>query len=109
MLATFFLRRGGVSVSFVQTIAYTTSKPDDMRALGDEFNRENPTSPGLVNVRVFKDRDRENSYLLVAEFESYEQAMENSGRPEVDALSKRMAELADAAPVFTNYDVIQEM
>ncbi len=96
-------------MKFVQTIAYTTSKPDEMRALGDEFNRENPTSPGMATVKVLKDRDREDSYLVVAEFETYEQAMENSERPETDAFAKRMAELADAAPVFTNYDVIQEM
>lgn len=96
-------------MSFVQTIAYTTSKPDEMSALGDEFNQANPSSPGLVSVKVLKDRDQENSYLLVAEFESYEQAMENSARPEVDAFAKRMAELADGAPAFTNYDVIQEM
>jgi len=96
-------------VNFVQTVAYTTSKPDEMRALGDEFNRENPDSPGMVSVRLLKDRDRENTYLLVAEFDSYEQAMENSARPEVDAFAKRMAELADGPPAFANYDLIHEM
>ena len=33
--------------------------------------------------------------MVIAEFESYELAMENSARPETDAFAKQMAELSD--------------
>ena len=93
-------------MKFIQTIAYTTSDPDAMAALAGE--EDYAGSPGLVSIRVLKDRDRENAYLVVAEFETYELAMENSARPETDALAKRMAELVDGPPEFTNYDVVME-
>jgi quinol monooxygenase YgiN len=95
-------------VSFIQTISYTTTRVDDIRAVSDEFERDNPNAPGLVGLKFLKDRDRENAYLVIAEFESYDVAMENSARPETDAFARKMAELVDAPPVFGNYDVIED-
>ena len=46
--------------------------------------------------------------MVIAEFETYELAMQNSNRPETDAMAKRMAELCDGPPVFGNYDLIHE-
>jgi quinol monooxygenase YgiN len=97
-------------MKFVQTIAWKTSRPDEMRALAERFRAENPEpGPGMAGLKMLKDRDQEDSYLMIAEFESYDLAMQNSARPEVDAFSKEMAALADGPPVFGNYDVIDEM
>jgi quinol monooxygenase YgiN len=96
-------------MTFVQTIAYTTTRPDEMKALNERYRAENPDGgPGFLGLKVLKDRDRENSYLIVVEFENYELAMQNSGRPEVDAFAREMSGLADGAPTFGNYDVIEE-
>ena len=95
---------------FLQTIAWKTSRPDEMKALADRFQAENPDpGPGFHGLKMLKDRDQENSYLMIAEFENYDLAMQNSARPEVDAFSKEMMALADGPPVFGNYDVIEEM
>ena len=97
-------------MKFVQTIAWKTSRPDEMKALADRFQTENPDpGPGFVGLKMLKDRDQENGYLMIAEFENYDLAMQNSARPEVDAFSKEMMALADGPPVFGNYDVIDEM
>ena len=93
---------------FIQTISYTTSRPDDMRALAEGFQQENPAAPGIIGIKLLKDRDRGNAYLLIAEFESYDVAMENSARPETDAFAKQMSALADSGPEYGNYDLIQE-
>jgi hypothetical protein len=82
---------GRLAVKFVQTIAWKTSRVDEMRAVADRFRAENPDpGPGFLGLKLLKDRDRENSYLVVAEFESYDLAMQNSARPEVDAFNKEM-------------------
>jgi quinol monooxygenase YgiN len=96
-------------MSFIQTISYTTTKPEELQALSEQFDRDNPDAPGFVGIKVLKDRDKENNYLVIAEFENYEVAMENSARPETDAFAKKMAELVDGPPTFGNYDVIQTM
>jgi hypothetical protein len=46
--------------------------------------------------------------MVIAEFENYDLAMQNSARPETDAFAKRMAELCDGPPSFGNYDLIRE-
>ncbi|MDP9226262.1 MAG: hypothetical protein M3P18_20975 [Actinomycetota bacterium] len=94
-------------MKFIQTIAYTTSKAEEIRALSDQF-REAGTPPGAVSIKVLKDRERENAYLVIAEFESYELAMQNSARPETDAFAQKMAALVDGPPAFGNYDVVEE-
>ena len=96
-------------MKFVQTIAWKTSRVDEMRAVAERFQAENPDpGQGFLGLKMLKDRDHENSYLVVAEFESYELAMQNSARPEVDAFNKEMMALADGPPTFGNYDVIDE-
>jgi antibiotic biosynthesis monooxygenase (ABM) superfamily enzyme len=65
-------------------------------------------APGFRGSRILRDRDRDGAYLVIAEFDSYEQAMESSGCPQTDAFARRMRELVDGAPVYGNYDVIAE-
>ncbi len=94
---------------FIQTISFSTSRYDEMQQMMDEFDeQQGAQSPGFKGLKILKDRDNENAYLIVAEFESYELAMENSARPETDAFAKRMAELSEGAPTFGNYDLVHE-
>ena len=95
-------------MKFVQTISFTTARMDEMQALMDAFDNEPGSRAGFLGAKVLKDRDRENTYMVVAEFETYELAMENSARPETDAFAKQMAELSDGSPTFANYDLIHE-
>jgi hypothetical protein len=85
-------------MAFIQTISYRTTRPDEIQALAEKFNRDNPDALGLIGTKVLKDRDRGNAYLIIAEFENYEIAMENSARPETDAFAKQMGELIEGAP-----------
>ena len=95
-------------MAFVQTISFTTSRLDELRALEQEYEGEQGgQAPGFRSTRILKDRDRENAYMVVAEFDSYELAMENSARPETDAFAKRMAELVDGPVTYGNYDVLE--
>ncbi len=100
-------------MTFVQTISFTTSKMEEMQKLMDDFSEANlagdrAASVGFVRTQVLKDRDRENAYMVVAEFATYEEAMQNSGRPETDAFAKAMGAMCDAPPVFANYDKVSE-
>ena len=96
-------------MGFVQTISFTTTRIDEIASMASEYEKEQGAqAPGFRGSRILKDRDRENAYMVVAEFDSHELAMENSRRPETDALAKKMAELVDGPPAYGNYDVIDE-
>lgn len=94
--------------AFIQTISFSTSRIDEMNKLMEDWDEEGTDAPGFRSSKVCKDRDNDNAYIVIAEFDSYELAMQNSQRPETDAFAKRMAELCDGPPAFGNYDVIRE-
>jgi len=90
-------------------LAPVKSRIREIAAMGQEYEREQGgQAPGYRSTRILKDRDRENAYMVVAEFDSYALAMENSGRPETDAFARKMAELVEGQPTYGNYDVIDE-
>lgn len=95
-------------MAFVQTVSFTSSRADEIKALGDEYDSQQAgQAPGFRRSMILKDRDNDNAYMVVAEFESYELAMENSARPETDAFAKKMAELVDGPVTYGNYDVVE--
>jgi len=96
-------------MAFVQTISFTTSRIDEIAAMGTEYeNAQGDQAPGYRSTRILKDRDRENAYMVIAEFDSYELAMENSSRPETDAFARKMGELVEGDVAYGNYDVVDE-
>jgi antibiotic biosynthesis monooxygenase (ABM) superfamily enzyme len=95
-------------MAFVQTVSFNSSRVDEIKALGDEYEQQQGgQAPGYRRTMILKDRDNENAYMVVAEFDSYELAMENSARPETDAFAKKMSELVDGPVTYGNYDVIE--
>lgn len=93
---------------FVQIVEYTTSRPDEVRALTERFrdrSRESSAAPVVVRGTVTADRDRPGVYMSIVEFRSYEEAMANSNRPETTEFAQAMAELCDGPPRFYNLDV----
>lgn len=94
---------------FVQTIRFSTTRIDDVQALSRDYQQQQGESArGLADVRMLRDRGRDNAYMVVATFESYEQAMENSARPETDTFARKLAALVDGELGYDNYDVIEE-
>jgi hypothetical protein len=93
---------------FVQIIEYKTSRFDEMKALGEEYGRNDPGSLAR-HVLVTENRDKPGTFMTIVEFDSYESAMENSQRAETNEFSEKMMKLADGAPTFYNLDVRDEI
>jgi quinol monooxygenase YgiN len=96
---------------FVQVIEFDTSHIDEVRMLGEKFVAERQASgesPGVKGMLTV-DRERPNHYLNIVEFPSYEEAMQNSNRPETTEFAARLAELCESPPVFHNLDIVQRI
>lgn len=90
---------------FIQIIEFSSSKIDEIDALVEEMIAE---SDGQMKVRraiETEDHDRPGRFMTIVEFDSYEQAMENSNDPRVTKFSEQFAGLADGPPTFHNLDV----
>jgi quinol monooxygenase YgiN len=88
---------------FVQIVEYRTSRFDEVKTMGEEYGR----SAGSLarRVTVTEDRDKPGTYLTIAEFDSYEAAMQNSKRPETAQFAEQMQKLCDGPPTFRNLDL----
>src|SRR3954462_10547367 len=97
---------------FVQIIEFSTTRPDEIRRLVNEYRdkrmAEDRTGTQPRGVLV-KDRERANTYVNIVEFPSYEEAMENSNRPDTSEFAAEMAKLCDGPPTFRNLDLVEEM
>jgi hypothetical protein len=95
-------------MKFAQIIEFTTSRIDDFNANLDAWivTSEGRRIPHRAVLR--KDRDAENVYLLMVEFSSYDQGMENSSRPETAEFAAFLAGISDGPLKFRNLDVSRE-
>jgi len=92
-------------MSFIQIIEYETDRPEEMWALGQARIADMGDPPPGFRLTITQDRDRPARYVTVVEFPSYEEAMENSDRPDTDAFAKQMAALCTDGPYFHNLEV----
>lgn len=92
---------------FVQVVEYESNKPDEVRALSEEWARSHP-SPGPARLTIAEDREKPGHFVMVAEFDSYEQAMSHSAQPETGAYAERMRRLATGEPRFVNLEVAHQ-
>ncbi|MGN6301171.1 MAG: hypothetical protein ACTHN8_08785 [Angustibacter sp.] len=94
---------------FVQMIEYTTSHADELKELSEQWRSSRSHEPGGPDrLRVLTDRDHPGRYVTIAEFDSYERAMENSGRDDTSQFAGQMAALCDGPPTFRNLDLLEE-
>ena len=95
-------------MAFIQIIEARTKKEDELRALGDQFFAATEGKRTLQRSIVTRDRNDPSRHLILAFFDSYESAMENSNLPETAAFAEKQMALLDAPPTFFDLDVIEE-
>ena len=97
---------------FIQIIEYRTSKPDEVAKLVTDFRDARMAAgdgPAPIRGTACADRDEPGRYFSIIEFNSYEEAMENSQRPDTTELSQKMMELCDGPARYYNLDVVESI
>jgi hypothetical protein len=95
-------------MAFVQIIKFETSKFDELKAVGDEWEAAIGDDRKAVRRVLCKDRDSANGYVNIVFFDSYEEAMENSNNPVTQEFSQKMMALGDGPATFYNLDVLDD-
>jgi quinol monooxygenase YgiN len=95
-------------MSFIQIIESRTKKFDELQAIGEEFFRTTEGKRTLTRSLVTRDRNDPDRYFIIAFFDSYESAMENSNLPETAALAEKQMGLLEGPPTFIDLDVIED-
>ncbi|WP_329115683.1 hypothetical protein [Streptomyces sp. NBC_01465] len=96
-------------MKFAQIIEFETERIDEIRSVIAQFEQQNQGKQGHpVHRTVLQDRAHPKRFLVVIEFNSYEEAMINSRNPEVDKLSQKLASMATKKPTFTDCDIREQ-
>lgn len=90
---------------FVQIMDFYTSKIDEIEALSKRMQEEQGESLLARTATITQDRDHPGHYMVIVEFDSYEEAMKNSTHPAITRYAEEMEELLDGPPAFHNLDV----
>lgn len=95
-------------MTFVQLVEYTTTRPDEMDRLMEQWMAASNGKRTISRVQTCTDRDRPNTYVEICEFPSYEVAMQNSNLPETTHFAEQLTKLCDDGPTFRNLDVVRD-
>ena len=95
-------------MKFAQIVEFSTGRIDEFNTGLDDWMAR--TDGNRISHRAVLERDRNatDRYLLMVEFDSYEQGRENSSRPEVQDFAAFMSGISYAAPTFRSLDVLRE-
>jgi hypothetical protein len=95
-------------MGFVQVIEFRTSKIDDVRKVGEEWEAAAGANAKARRRVLTEDRDNPGHYFNIVFFDSYDDAMENSKLPVTQEFSQKMMALGDGEPTFHNLDVVDD-
>jgi hypothetical protein len=95
-------------MAFIQIIECRTSAFDKIQELEDEWRAATEGKRTLRRSVVARDRSDPSRHLIIAFFDSYEDAMKNSNLPETSTFSEKQAALIDGPVSFQDLDVIED-
>jgi hypothetical protein len=95
-------------MAFVQMMEARTSKFEEIMALEQEWLDATEGRRTLRRTVVGRDREDPKRYVILAFFDSFESAMENSNLPETSEFGRKQGALLDAPMTFVNLDIIDD-
>jgi hypothetical protein len=95
-------------MAFVQIIQLRTKRYEELQGLSGEFFAATEGTRTVKRSLVTRDRNDPDRYLILAFFDSYESAMENSDLPETAAFAEKQLPLLDGPPTFFDLDVLED-
>lgn len=93
---------------FVQVMEMKTSRYDEIEALDGEWKKATEGQRTLRREIVARDRNDPTRHVVLAFFDSFEDAMKNSELPATADIAAKMAALCDAPVTFLDLDVIED-
>lgn len=96
-------------MGFVQIFECRTKDVDGLLELDREWRSATEGKRTLRRSTIARDRSDPGRYFVIAEFDSYESAMQNSELPETQRFAERQSEFLEGPPVFHDLDVVEEM
>lgn len=95
-------------MAFVQIMEFNTDRFEEGQALERDWEARTEGKRTLRRQVVGRDRSDPTRHVVLAFFDSYESAMENSNLPETQEFAEKWAALADGPPRFIDLDILED-
>jgi quinol monooxygenase YgiN len=95
-------------MTFIQIVEMRSRNIEELRALYERWEQATQGTATLRRSLLTRDRNDPDRVTIIAFFDSYEAAMENSELPETTALARNAAALADGSLAFHDLDVLDD-
>ncbi len=95
-------------MAFVQIMELSTSNPDALMALDKQWREATEGKRTLRRSVVARDRNDPKRHVILAFFDSYESAMDNSELPETQKFAAQFEAFTDGQVTFSDFDVIED-
>lgn len=96
-------------MKFSQIIEFRTSRITEFNNYFDAWITSTNGGDRIPHRAVLtQNRDDDHQYMLMVEFASHDQGMENSHRPATADFAAFLASICDGLPAFRNLDVLRE-
>jgi hypothetical protein len=96
-------------MAFVQIMELSTSKPDALMDLDAQWRAASEGKRTLRRSLVARDRNNAKHHVILAFFDSFESAMENSELPETKEFAAKFDEFTDGPIKFSDFDIIEDL
>jgi hypothetical protein len=96
-------------MAFVQIMELSTSKPDALMELDTQWRAASEGKRTLRRSIVARDRNDPKRHVILAFFDSFESAMENSELPETQMFAAQFENFTDGPIKFSDLEVIEDL
>ena len=94
-------------MAFIQLIEIRTKNVDEIMKLDEQWEKATEGKRTLRRSIVGRDRNDPERHVIIAFFDDYESAMQNSTLPETQEFAEKQTALAEAVQ-FIDLDVIDD-
>lgn len=94
-------------MTYIQVVEIHTRDPEELERVHETWLAATEGQRTIESVRVCRDRDRPDTYLLIVEFPSDEAAAINNDLPATAEIAAALSALATEPLTFLNLDQIR--
>ena len=95
-------------MAFIQIMEMRTKKVDEIMKLDKEWEQATEGKRTLSRAIVGRDRNDPERHVIIAFFDDYESAMQNSNLPETQELAGKLMSLTEGQPNFHDLDIVED-
>lgn len=96
-------------MAFIQIVECRSSQPEELKKIDTEWRAATEGKRTLRRSITLVDHNDQSHFFILAFFDSYESAMENSNLPATKEFAERLNTVVNGPMIFRDLEVIEDV